>query len=337
MSTPIPFLRATTLGAIIAGLALPLAASGADTTLRFSTYVNKTDARYKGFEHFAEKVAEFSDGRIEVQIFDSGTLHSFSKAIDAVIGGVSDISAVVGGAADKRVACARLTHFTPAAIDWERHVDLDLEYNALLAEEMAKAGLKVVLSSNFSYDQEWWFKTPDVQLDKLDNRLVRDVGPVMSHIIARWGGKPVFIAPTEVYQSAERGVVDAINMGVATFSSWKLWDVMPHMVNANLFYGNVMYSMSKNKFDGLSAADQEAIMKAGEAAARWIKEPYEQWINASVGEAIMKGGGSARALPQAERLRLIADAAEGWESQWDEACGAELAGKIRALFAKYKG
>ena len=43
------------------------------------------------------------------------------------------------------------------------------------------------------------------------------------------------------------------------------------------------------------------------------------------------------AAEQDERLRLIASAADGWESQWDEACGKELADKIRALFKKYEG
>ncbi|MCB1744500.1 MAG: C4-dicarboxylate ABC transporter substrate-binding protein, partial [Gammaproteobacteria bacterium] len=293
----------------VAGIACAIAAvpalQAAETTLRFGTYVNKVDARYAGFQNFARLVSEKSNGRVEVQIFDSGTLHPFNKAFDSILGGVSDISPVTG---EKRIPCHRMTSFTPVAIDWERHVDLDKEYTALVADELAKAGLINVLSSNFSYDQEWWFKTPDVQLDKLDGRLVRDIGPVMTHIIKKWGGKPVFIAPTEVYQGAERGVVDAINMGVATFSSWKLWDVMPHMINANLFYGNIMYMMNKRKFDSLSPADQQAILEAGEEAQRAIKEPYEKWINEKVGEAVMKSGGSARALPKAERLRLIESA-----------------------------
>ena len=327
-------LRAASLAALGTLSLLSLPCSAADTTLRFGTYVNKIDVRYSGFQYFADQVKERTEGRVEVQIFDSGTLHPFNKAFDSVLGGVSDISPVTG---EKRIPCHRLTSFTPAAIDWDRHIELDKEYNALVADELAKAGLVNVLSSNFSYDQEWWFKTPDVQIDKLDGRLVRDIGPVMTHIIQKWGGKPVFIAPGEVYQGAERGVVDAINMGVATFSSWKLWNVMPHMINANLFYGNIMYMMNKKKFDALSPADQQAILDAGDAAQKFIKNPYEEWINEKVGEAVMKGGGSARALPQNERLSLIKSAADGWESQWDEACGPELAGKIRALFKKYQG
>lgn len=336
MRTPKISRSATITGVLSACLALGAASvtQAADVTLRLGTYVNKVDVRYGGFQNFANLVNEKTNGRIEVQVFDSGTLHPFNKAYDSILGGVSDISPVTG---EKRLPCHRMTNFTPTAVDWERHIELDQEYTALIADELAEAGLINVLSSNFTYDQEWWFKTPDVQLDKLDGRLVRDIGPVMTHIIKKWGGKPVFIAPTEVYQGAERGVVDAINMGVATFSSWKLWDVMPHMVNATLFYGNIMYMMNKAKFDSLSADDQKAILEAGEEAQRAIKTPYEKWINEKVGEAVMKGGGSARALPQDERLRLIASAADGWESQWDEACGKELADKIRALFKKYEG
>jgi TRAP-type transport system periplasmic protein len=323
------------IGALALGTVLGGGAAEAQTTVRFSTYVNEVDVRYKGFEYFADQVRERTGGEVVVEIFGSGTLHPFNKAIDSVLGGVSDISAITGS--DTRLPCSYVTQFMPVPIDWERHVELDQKYNALLADEFAEIGLVTVLSSNFSYDQEWWFKTPVDSIDQLNGMLVRSVGPVVTHIIEKWGGKAVFIAPGEVYQSAERGVVDGINMGVATYSSWKLWDVMPHMINANLFYGNVMYSMNKNKFDALPPEHQEAIMAAGRDAAEWIKPHYESWINEQVGLAVMKGGGSARALAPEERLRLIASAAEGWNDQMEEACGPELAAKLRALFEEYAG
>ena len=212
MRTPKIVRSATVTGVLSACLALGAISvtQAADVTLRLGTYVNKVDVRYGGFQNFANLVNEKTNGRIEVQVFDSGTLHPFNKAFDSVLGGVSDISPVIN---EKRLPCHRMTTFTPVAVDWERHIELDKAYTALVADELAEAGLINVLSSNFSYDQEWWFKTPDAQLDKLDGQLVRDIGPVMTHIIKKWGGKPVFIAPTEVYQGAERGVVDAINMG----------------------------------------------------------------------------------------------------------------------------
>lgn len=309
----------------------------ARTTLRFATYVNEADARYKGFQKFSELVEAKTAGRIKVQIFGSGTLHPFDKAIESVTAGVSDVSPVVAAAIDKRLPCANITHFLPMQVDWERHVELDRDYNELLKDEFAKQGLVTVLSSNFSYDQEWWFKAPVDKLDDLKGKLVRSVGPVTTHVIRRWGGKPVFIAPTEVFQSAERGVVEGVNMGVATFSSWKLWNVMPNMVSAKLFYGNVMYAMNKKKFDTLSPGDQTAVKDAGFEAAKWTKPVYEAWVNEQIGNPILKGEATARAVSKAERSRLIKSAGEGWNNQIEEACGPELAPKIRALFKKYEG
>ncbi|WP_211252264.1 type 2 periplasmic-binding domain-containing protein [Marinobacterium jannaschii] len=90
------------------------------------------------------------------------------------------------------------------------------------------------------------------------------------------------MAPKEVFQSAERGVVDGISMGVATYSSWKLWNVMPYMVNADLFYGNIIYMMNKNKFERLSGSQQTAVLEAAKKAETWLKPRYEDWVDTRV-------------------------------------------------------
>ena len=313
-------------------IAAAVPAALAETTIRLSTYVNEIDVRYKGFEKFAELVAAKTEGRVKVQIFPSATLHGWSEGVDAVQGGVSDISWIP---ADKRLACYRVTSLYPVAVNLEGQIELDAAFADLIKPEAAKVGLVPVINSNYSYDQEWWFDEQVGSLGKLDGKLVRSIGPLVSMMIEAWGGKPVFVAPKEVFQSAERGVVDGINMGVATYSSWKLWNVMPHMVNANLFYGNIQYMMNKSKFDGLSADDQKAVLEAGKEAEVWLKPRYEAWIDERVGNAVMKGGGSAVSIPQKQRNELISSVQGKWDEEVDKACGTELAGQIRELFAKH--
>jgi TRAP-type C4-dicarboxylate transport system substrate-binding protein len=308
-----------------------------NVTLRLGTFVNKLDIRYKGLQYFADLIKTKTDGRVTIQIFDSGTLHPFDKPIDSVLGGVSDISPLAAAGIDKRLPCALITQFMPLAVDWSRIVDLDKEYDDILDEEYGKIGLKIVLSQDASYDQEWWFRGQPTRVDELNGKLVRSVGPVITHVIQRFGGKPVFISPTETYQSAERGVVDVINMGVSTFSSWKLWAVMPNMVRANMFYSNVIYAINKAKFEKLRPADQKAILDAGLEAARWTTPRYAQWIDEQVGGAIMTGGASVTNVTKAERVRLINKAAEGWNDQMDKACGAATSQRLRAVFKKYEG
>jgi TRAP-type C4-dicarboxylate transport system substrate-binding protein len=326
---------ATGVRAICAGTLALLSASAPAETYRFSTYINEADIRYSAFQHFGNLLKERTGGRVTLQIFGSGSLHPFDKGIDAVLGGISDIASAAGF--DKgRMPCAYLTTMMPAAIDWDRHVELDLEFTAILKPELDKIGVVNVMSQNFSYDQEWFFRKPVASLNDLKGQLIRTNGPLVSHASTVWGGKPVFIAPKEVYQSAERGVVDGINMGIATFSSWKLWEVMPHMVAAKLFYGNVLYVMNKAKFEKLSPQDQKAMLAAGVDTARWLKPRYEKWINEQVGQAVLQGNGSARAIVGKEREQLIASVAAGWNDKMDEMCGADAAKRLRALFEKYK-
>ena len=319
-------IAATALGTTIAAPAI------ADTTIRLSTYVNESDIRYDGFVHFAKLVEEKTGGSVEVQIFPSATLHGWSEGVDAVQGGVSDMSWMP---ADDRLPCYRVTSLYPVAIDLENQIELDAAYADLVRDEAANINLVPVFNSNYSYDQEWWFEGGIEDLGDLQGKQVRSIGPLVSLMIETWGGAPVFVAPKEVFQSAERGVVDGINMGVATYSSWKLWDVMPYMVNANLFYGNIQYMMNKSKFDSMTADEQAAVMEAARETEEWLKPRYEDWVDQRVGTAVMKGGGAAVSISQDKRMELIDSVQGTWNETVDEAWGAELAGKIRDLFAQH--
>jgi TRAP-type C4-dicarboxylate transport system substrate-binding protein len=305
-------------------------------TLRFGTYLNETDVRFDSLRHFANLVETGTEGRVKVDLFPSATLHPHAKCIEALKSGISDICMLAASAVlPNLLPCAAITHWIPMGIDWERHLDLDSEYNALLKAEFDKAGLVAVMSQNFSYDQEWFFRKPVKSLAEMKGLNVRTISPMLTHIIKKFGGNPVQVAPGEMFQAAERGIVDAMNAGVATFSSWGMWEAMPNLLVVQVFYGNGMNSMSKEKLESLRPEDRKVILDAGSETAKWLKPRYEDWINAQIGTAVMKTGGSAYAAPQAEREKLIAFMAEGWNEQMDSACGPELAGKLRALFDKY--
>ncbi|MBY5985891.1 TRAP transporter substrate-binding protein DctP [Halomonas sp. DP5Y7-2] len=314
-------------------LAVVTSSAQAQTTLRLSTYVNKVDIRYEGFEKFAELVAEKTDGEVNVEIFPSSTLHGWSEGVDAVTGGIADIAWIP---ADNRLPCYRVTSLYPALVDLERQHELDAAYTDIVRDEAAEAGLVPVFNSNYSYDQEWWFQESISDITQLDGQLVRSIGPLVSLMITSWGGEPVFVSPNEVFQSAERGVVDGINMGVATYSSWQLWDVMPYMVNASLFYGNIQYMMNKRKFDDLDGASQQALLDAAREAEAWLKPRYEGWVNERVGQAVMQGGGAAVSLNEEASADIVASIAGEWEPTVAESCGPERADAIKALFADYR-
>jgi len=320
-----------TTAATALALAVSAGTAMAETTIRLSTYVNESDIRYQGFQHFADLVAEKTGGSVKVEIFPSATLHGWSEGVDAIQGGVSDISWIN---ADNRLPCYAVTSLYPATVSLARQPELDAAYADLIRDEAAKANLVPLLNSNYSYDQEWWFEEEINDFGKLDGKLVRSIGPLVSLMIETWGGEPVFVAPKEVFQSAERGVVDGINMGVATYSSWKLWDVMPHMINANLFYGNIIYMMNKSKFDGLSTEEQAALTAAAAETEAWLQPLYEKWVDEQVAAAIVEGG-TETTLPAEKSAELIASVSGVWNETVDAACGEPLANDIRGLLASH--
>ncbi|SNZ19642.1 TRAP transporter substrate-binding protein DctP [Cohaesibacter gelatinilyticus] len=316
--------------AMVAGLSA--GAASAETTLRLSTYVNEADIRYEGFTHFADLVAEKTGGSVKVEVFPSATLHGWSEGVDAVQGGVSDISWIN---ADNRLPCYAVTSLYPSEVSLKDQTGLDAAYADLIRDEAANVELVPLFNSNYSYDQEWWFEEPIENIGKLDGKLVRSIGPLVSMMIETWGGEPVFVAPKEVFQSAERGVVDGINMGVATYSSWKLWTVMPYMVNANLFYGNIQYMMNKNKFDSLTADEQKALTMAAAETEKWLQPRYEAWVDQQVGNAVMQGGGAAVSVSDEQRASLIASVKPKWDETVNKACGQDMADKFRSILESH--
>jgi TRAP-type transport system periplasmic protein len=334
---PVTGLLATAAAAIAASFLFSGNANANATVLRLSTHVTEQDFRYEAFMHFKKLVADGTKGRVNVQIFTTSSLHPFAKAIDASLGGVADIVTVVGAAADDRLPCTAATHFMPAQTNTPKVYELHRAYNALMKDEFDKLGLEVLFSFDFGYDQEWLFRKEVARLDKLEGRLVRSVGPFSTSAIETFGGKAVYIAPAETYQSAERGVVDGLNMGIATITSWKMWEVMPHLVRSNMFYGNILYPISKKKMASMSPADQDVVRQSAVKMIEWAQPRYERWIQQQIGEAVIKNGVSVKTLTKAETQQLVEKVRSAWMPKVEAACGPEKTKRLLDLFRKYSG
>jgi TRAP-type C4-dicarboxylate transport system substrate-binding protein len=206
-----------------------------------------------------------------------------------------------------------------------------------MKDEFDKLGLEILFSFDFGYDQEWFFRKPIRSLDQLDGTIVRSVGAITTHMIDAFGGKPVFIAPAETYQAAERGVVDGLNMGVATVTSWKMWEVMPYMIRSKMHYANIIYAAPKKKIASLSGADQKVVRTAGAEMLKWAQPRYEAWIQQQLGEAVMKYNVSIRNLTKAEIQKVVDKARVGWMPKIEKACGPGKTRQLLDLFQRYGG
>ena len=108
----------------------------AEELIRLSTYVNEVDIRHEGFEYLADLISQKTEGRVKMEIFPSATLNNWSDGIDAVLGGVADVSHI---SYDDRLPCYRAGAFYPASVKLDKQIELDAEMTAILSDEAAKA------------------------------------------------------------------------------------------------------------------------------------------------------------------------------------------------------
>ncbi|MFO7759642.1 MAG: hypothetical protein R6V26_14400 [Roseovarius sp.] len=124
-------------------------------------------------------------------------------------------------------------------------------------------------------------------------------------------------------------------IAVTALGAVALWDVVPYRVNANLHDGDMTYMMNKSKSDAMTEAEQTAVMEAAHETDDWLKARHEDWVDQRIGTAVMKGGAAAVSMSRNTRAGPIESVQASWNATVDEACGPELAGQIRDLFAQH--
>jgi TRAP-type transport system periplasmic protein len=143
-------------------------------------------------------------------------------------------------------------------------------------------------------------------LDDLKGQKVRMGGPIQKRLLEDLGAVPVAAPATKAYELLEGGVIDASLHDLESVVNFRLDGILKHhsIVPDGLYDGTFFVVMNEGKFQKLSAADQQAIMKvSGEALSRrWGQEFDKQNKSA---EAKMRAEGHTFGQPNAALLDKI--------------------------------
>ncbi|MCW5698442.1 MAG: TRAP transporter substrate-binding protein DctP [Rhodospirillales bacterium] len=269
---------------LIMGVALPVKA--AETTLRISLQLPLKSHLGQNLVLFKDEVEKASEGKIEVQIYDSAQLFKDKEVPQAV------------GSGQIEMGVASLTRFVgeiPA-------VDIFYQPFLLNTEELVRAATNKDSTIRGPIDEAilktgsrvlWWqayggsimlskgapFKTPA----DVEGKKVR----VFSKTLGRWveavGGVPTLTAGSEQYLAYQRGTVDAGMTGISGVKARKLWDVMDHITVTNNADIEFIVLVNEAFWQSLPDAQKAIIQAAADKAdvtvrddiARIEKEAYE--------------------------------------------------------------
>ena len=110
--------------------------------------------------------------------------------------------------------------------------------------------------------------------------------------VATWtriGADVKTLAWTDVYQSIDKGIVNAVNSPIALVESMRFYEVAPHVVRHDEYYQSIGFMFNQKAYDALSDELKTAVNRAYDEAGTYSFEVMGQAADESTARMKSKG------------------------------------------------
>ncbi|TFY98613.1 TRAP transporter substrate-binding protein [Ramlibacter rhizophilus] len=259
-------------------------AAAQTTVLRFSDLFPAAYPFGQLSAQFAKDVKERSGGKVEVQVFPSGTLTPPPQCYEGVLQGLSDM-------------CQAVLAYTPGRFPVMESVDLpgyptnSGRLTTRVANEIYQKfqpkeldNVKVLYLHAHPPGSIMTVDKPVRTLDDLKGMKIRSTG-LSARIVTALGGSPVSMPITQAYDPLKRGVLDGTDGTFNTLKYYRFAEVTKHTTMATDvgYVSTFAVVMNKAKWNALppearnalEAVSREYVAKAGELWDRIEREGLE--------------------------------------------------------------
>jgi TRAP-type transport system periplasmic protein len=292
------------VAALLAGL---LAAPSIAQELKFANYMPAGHPYVAStFQPFADEVAAKTGGTVTVKLFNGGELGAgpvdqYARVVD----GVAELAVSLPGYTASNFPLTLLAEL-PGMLDEATGTE---ELNAhldLLASEDDRAYL-VALWSN-AENLLFTVKTPVRSPADMAGMKIRVPSRNAGLLVEAWGGSPVSMPVSEIYNALQTGVIDGAMIDGTGINAFKLGEVTNYVTRGmKTTISPFFIVMNRDAYDALPDDQKAAIEAAGrEAAANGL---------ASQLKGAAKGLESFAALPGKEVITLTPEEAAAFDAK----------------------
>lgn len=282
------------LTAAAAALIAFVGTAGAETW-RMGSKMPPDSPEGKVFQFFADKVAEYSDGALEVIVYPNEQLGKTDAVMEQVKLGTVHLYAE--GSAYMRKWAPELSWTSAAFVfddrdHWVRFMNSDLVSGwydkaaevggvELLGDPTAilRGPYRVMVASP---DVETFDGVQGIKLRMHPDELAYNT---WTHL----GAEVKTLAWTDVYQAISKGIVEAVNSPIALVESMRFYEVAPHIVRHDEYYQSIGFMMNGAAYEALDDAQRAALLKAYEEAGAYSQEIMGAVADESIARMQQKG------------------------------------------------
>lgn len=266
---------------IVAGalIALVIAGAQAQTTLSMSVWIpQQAPFVQNALVPWAKQVEEATSGRVKVNML-AKAVAAPGGHLDAVRDGLADLAFTVQGYTPGRFV---LTKAVELPFLGDTAESMSVAYQRVHERVLAKAnehqGVRVLSVFVHGPGEIFSIRKPVTRVEDFAGMKMRTGGGVVNDLGAALGVSGLMKPASESYEILSSGVADGVFFARESILTFKLAGLIRHatLVPGGLFNTSFVLLMNEAKFNALSAADQQAVMKAsGENFARMAGRSFD--------------------------------------------------------------
>ncbi|MFN3133349.1 TRAP transporter substrate-binding protein [Roseibium sp.] len=316
------------LSRLLAGVAVAaigLSSAQAAEKLRFSHTDNPGGSRQAAAELFAEKVAEYTDGRYEVQIYPSGQLANDPKAIELLQLGGIDFTVSATGSYATHLPSLNLTAMPFLVDTYEQGWELYDNSEWLQGEfqKLPEKGFRVLSTWEAGF-RSFTTNEPLTSPKDAESMKMR----VFPNDMIRWsmeaiGFQTVVMPITDVYLAIQQGIVNGQENPVDTIKSLRFYEVAPNITLTRHVYSPLPLTVAEKTWQSFSEEDQAAVLKAATESAAFSRQLVQSSVDSQLTE--MQEAGATVSVPEIGPFR---EAVQSVYAKAKDVYGAEAVDNI---------
>jgi tripartite ATP-independent transporter DctP family solute receptor len=265
-------------------------------TLRFSHTDTQIGSRQRAAEFFAQKVAEYTGNRYNVNVFHSGQLANDPRAIEQLQLGGLDFTVSGTGSYAPHWRALNLTAM-PFLVDtyeqgWKFYDDS--EWLRAQFDQLPRRGLRILSTWEAGFRS---FTTKEPLASPADARGKRM--RVFPNDMIRWiveaiGFVPVVLPVTEVYLAIQQGTVIGQENPTDTIYSLRFYEVAPHITLTRHVYSPLPLAVSESTWSRIPQDARDGISRAAREAAALSRSLVKADEDRQLAEMTSRGATVAR-------------------------------------------
>lgn len=295
-----------------------MSVANAETKLTLSSWLPPTHPIVTDMiKPWMAQVKEATEGRVTVQMLAKPLGHP-KIHYDVARDGMADISYSVHGYTPGRFS---LTKIAELPFTGDSAEAISVAYWKIHEKYLAKAKEHkgTQLLSLFTHGPGMIHNSKHAvnNLDDLSGLKIRVGGGVVSDVAKKLGVTALLKPASASYEILSRGVADGIFFPMESIVSFKIDKIVTHttLVPGGLYNISFFLVMNKERFERLSQADQEAIMRvSGEAFARLAGKAWDNVDKKAL--ALVKKNGNQVQTADADLIQSIKDKTQVIEADW---------------------